>query len=117
MPKIDQRAVAVNAAGIADAFRLLQIVDHDGESRVDEIARSHEGWVVVMERIAEAGEIMERYRVQRGAMATWGGELAHSYDIWDAIAQSLWASIESVPLATLVRRAIEHANAVEAESP
>jgi hypothetical protein len=115
MPKINQHAIAVNAAGIADAFRIAQIADHDGESRIEEIARSHEGWVVVMERIAEAGEIMERYRVQRGATATWGGELPHSYDIWDAIAQSLWTGIESAPLVTLVRQAIEQAAIVEAE--
>lgn len=115
MPKIDARAIAVNAAGIADAFRVVQMSDHDGERRAEGIARSHEGWIVVMESIAEAGEVMERCRVQRGTAATWGGELPHSYDVWDAIAQSLWTSIESVPIGTLVRRAVERVAAAEAE--
>ena len=113
MLKIDPRAAAVNAAGIADALRTMQLADHDGANRMEDITRAHEGWVGVMLQVAEAGEIMERFRVTRGAKSTWGGELPYFYDVWDAIAQALWDQLGSMPLDALVRQAIEQAIGVQ----
>ena len=106
MPNIDPKAVAVNAAGIADAFRLSQIEDHDGANRLEDLTQSHEGWVGVVVQISEAAEIMERYRVSQGPNASWGGELPYLYEVWDSIARTLWEYLDSDELDALVRRAI-----------
>jgi len=114
MSKIDPAAFAVNAAGIADAFRVLQRSELNGEARLEELTRAHEGWCGVMLRIAEAGKIMERFRTKYGIAATWGGELPYLYDVWDAIARALWADLGAVPLDALVEGAIEEVVSVEA---
>jgi hypothetical protein len=114
MPKIDPAAFAVNAAGIADAFRVLQIADQNGEARIEELTRVHEGWCGVVLRIAEAGEIMERFRAKHGTSATWGGDLPYLYDVWDAVAQALWANLGATQLGALVEEAIEQVASVEA---
>ena len=114
MPKIDPAAVAVNAAGIADAFRALQIADQSGEARLEELTRAHEGWCGVVLRIAEAGEIMEDFRTKHGVTATWGGDLPYLYEVWDAIAQALWEQLGMVPLDVVVQRAIEQVESVNA---
>jgi len=114
MPKIDPAAFAVNAAGIADAFRGLQIAEQNGEARLEELTRAHEGWCGVVLRIAEAGEVMELFRAKYGIAATWGGELPYLYGVWDAIARALWADLGAVPLDALVEKAIEEVVSIEA---
>jgi hypothetical protein len=109
MPKIDPNAVAVNAAGIADAFHVLQAADDNGAARLEELTLAHEGWCGVMLQIAEAGEIMERYRHSQGVTATWGGDLPSLYSVWDAIARVIWERLGIEPLDGLVRSAIEQA--------
>jgi hypothetical protein len=114
MPKMDAAAIAVNAGGIADAFRVLQAAHENGEARLEELTREHEGWCGVVLRIAEAGEIMERFRAKHGDSATWGGELPYVYEVWDAIAQGLWDRLGEEPLDMVVRRSIERAMSVNA---
>lgn len=114
MPKIDPAAVAVNAAGIADAFRVLQVSDENGDARLEELTREYEGWCGVVLRIAEAGEIMEGFRAKHGVTATWGGDLPYLYEVWDAIAQALWEQLGMVPLDVIVQRAIEQVVSVNA---
>ncbi len=114
MPKIDHSAVALNAAGIADAFRALQRDDQLDENRMELIRREREGSVGVLMQIAEAGELMERYRANQGPNATWGGDLPYLYDVWDLIAWRMWDRQRAVPLNTLVERAVEEAVNAEA---
>ncbi len=114
MSKMDTTAVAVNAAGIADALRVLQAARENGEARFEELTRAHEGWCGVMLCMAEAGEIMERFRAKHGDSATWGGELPYLYEVWDAIAQGLWDRLGEEPLDVVVHRSIERAMSVNA---
>lgn len=107
MPRIDTTAVAVNAAGIADAFRTIQQTVAPGEARMEELVKAFEGWIGVVQQLAEAGELMERFRATRGATATWGGELPYIYDAWESIALALWVDLGKVSLDVLVDRAIE----------
>lgn len=114
MPMTDAAAVAVNAAGIADALRGLQAAHGNGDARREELTRAHEGWCGVMLHIAEAGEIMERFRAKRGTSATWGGDLPYLYEVWDAIAHGLWNHLGAEPLDVLVQQSIEGARGVDA---
>jgi hypothetical protein len=114
MSKMDTATVAVNAAGIADAFRVLQAAHENGEARLGELTRAHEGWCGVMLQIAEAGEIMERCRAKHGPSATWGGDLPYLYEVWDAIAQGLRDHLGEDPLDVVVHRSIERAMSVNA---
>lgn len=114
MPTIDAAAIAVNAAGIADAFRVLQVADEEGEAHLEELTRAHEGWCGVVLRIAEAGEMMERFRATHGGSATWGGELPFLYQVWDAIAQGLWDHLGAEPVDAIVDRSIEQAMSADA---
>lgn len=112
MPKPDHTACAINAAGIADAFRVLADSESNGGARLDKLTRAHEGWCGVMLRIAEAGEIMERFRAKHGNSATWGGDLPYLYEVWDAIAQGIWENLAAEPLEAIVQHAIERAVSV-----
>lgn len=107
MPKIDSAAVAVNAAGIAEAFGCVQSGATADRDRFDALTEEYEGWVGVMMQIAEAGEIMERFRVKHGTTATWGGDLPHLYDVWDSIAEAMWTKLGKEPLGRLVESAME----------
>lgn len=109
MLMMDPAAAAVNAAGIADALRVLQAAHENGEARLEELTRTHEGWCGVMLSIAEAGEIMESFRVKQGVSATWGGDLPYLYEVWDAIAQGLWDHLGKEPSDAIVLRSIEQA--------
>jgi hypothetical protein len=100
-------SVAINASGIADAFRLCQISDPDGAARVEWLTDHFEGWIGVMMRIAEAGEAMERFRTNLGAAARWGCELPDLYEVWDAIAQGLWDKLGATPVEQIVGHAID----------
>lgn len=115
MSKMDTTAVAVNAAGIADAVRVIQAAHENGEARLEELTRAHEGWCGVMLQIAEAGKIMERFRAKHGDSAKWGGELPYVYEVWDAIAHELYERLGTEPLDSLVHRAIDKAVTVAAE--
>jgi hypothetical protein len=112
MLMMDTTAVAVNAAGIADALRVLQTARENGEARLEELTRAHEGWCGVMLRIAEAGEIMERFRANHGDAAKWGGKLPYLYEVWDSIAQGLWEHLGAEPLDVVVHRSIKRAMSV-----
>lgn len=104
--QLDPRMVALSAAGIADAFRLLQAADSDGSSRIDQLVRRYGRWQAVLERIAQAAEVMERVRAESGRNAQWGRELPPINDVWWAIAEALWHGMEQPNLARLVRSAI-----------
>jgi hypothetical protein len=115
MPKIDPAAVAVNAAGIAEAFGSVQSSSKADRDRFDALSEEYEGWLGVITQIAEAGEIMERFRVKHGATATWGGDLPYLYDVWDSIAEAMWTKLGKEPLEQLVDFAIERVVNVGAE--
>ncbi|MBK8915912.1 MAG: hypothetical protein IPM64_15185 [Phycisphaerales bacterium] len=114
MPKIDPAAVAVNAAGIADALRCVQSDSAEDDARFEALTEEYGGWIGVLVQVVEAGEVMERYRVKRGWGAKWGGDLPYVYDVWDAIAETLWVRLGEGPLDELVQSAIEQAVNVEA---
>jgi hypothetical protein len=114
MPTLDAAATAVNAAGIADAFRVRHAADVNGEARLEELTRVHEGWCGVMVRIAESGEIMERFRVKHRIAVTWGGDLPYLYEVWDAIAQGLWEHLGAEQVDAIVHRSIEQAMSLDA---
>ena len=114
--ELDPKMVALNAAGIADAFRLMQSADPDGSSRVEQLARDYGGWRVVLERIVRAGEVMERVRAESGSRAQWGRELPPIDDAWRAIAEALLHQMEQRGLARLVRAAIADVHAGVYES-
>ena len=106
MSKIEHAAVAVHAAGIADSFVHVKSDDAETITQFEFITEECGGHVGIMLQIAEAAEIMELFRVRQGAAATWGGELPYLYDVWDAIAQALWARLGKEPLKQLVDSAI-----------
>jgi hypothetical protein len=114
MPKIDPAAVAVNAAGIAEAVGSVQSDTATDKARFEALTEEYEGWVGVIMQIAEAGEIMERFRVKHGTTATWGGDLPHLYDVWNSVAEAIWTKLGKEPLEQLVESAIEEASNVEA---
>lgn len=104
--EVDPKMVALNAAGIADRFRLLQADDSDGSSRVEQLARDYGEWHLVLKRIVRAAEVMERVRAEFGREARWGRELPPIDDVWGAVAEALWHQMEQRNLAKLVRAAI-----------
>lgn len=112
MPNIDPAAVAVNAAGIADALRACQLADSNGTVRLQWLTDHFESWVGVMMQVGEAAEMMEELRTEQGANATWGGELPYLYDVWDAIAKGLWADLGSQPVNVIVHRSIAVASGI-----
>lgn len=107
MLKIDSAAVAVNAAGIAEAFRSAQVAAMVGNDRFQDLTEEYEGWVGVTRQIAEAGSLMEQFRVTHGITATWGGDLPYLYDVWDSIAAEMWTKLGDEPLQQLVESAID----------
>lgn len=107
MPAIDPAAIAVNAAGIADALRVCQLADSDGAARMEWLADHFGGWVGVMVQVAEAGEAVERFRREHGATTLWGNALPPLYEVWDAVAQRLWEHLGAEPLDAIVHRSIE----------
>lgn len=111
----DQNAIAINAAGIADAFRVLQVCDEDGANRLGDLSQIHEGWIGVIGAIADAALVMETYRVGRGPTASWGGELPYLYDAWDSIAKRLWDGLGSSTVEELALEGIFDACSVEEE--
>jgi len=113
MPRIDHAAVAVNAAGIADAMWCLRSEGTVVDSRFDALVEQCDGWVGALAQVAEAGKLMERFRAMHGARATWGGELPAIYEVWDAVAQALWKRLGTEPLDTIVRRAIDEVMSVQ----
>ena len=114
MPKFDPTAVAVNAAGIAEAIGPAQADTTTDQARYDALTEEYGGWVGVVMQIVEAGEIMERFRVKRGRTASWGGDLPYLYDVWDSIAKAMWMKLGKEPLDQLVESAIERVVNVQA---
>lgn len=100
------RACAINAAGIADRFRAAQCADHDGDNRMRDISMFANGWLGIAKKLGEAGEIMERLRLERGPDAKWGGELPHSYDVWHGIGLILWHNFENSDIEGMARLAV-----------
>ncbi|MCK6475448.1 MAG: hypothetical protein L6Q35_01305 [Phycisphaerales bacterium] len=113
MPKFDCAAVAVNAAGIADAFACVQLDATMRAARFECVAVKYGGHVGIMQQLAEAAAVMERFRANRGVSATWGGELPHLYEVWDSIAEVMWTRLGTEPLDQLVESAIQIAMSVE----
>lgn len=114
MPKIDHAAIAINAAGIADALAFLASEDVEAAARFERVAGEYGGHVGVMQQAAEAAGYMEQFRVKHGATAKWGGELPYLYDVWDAIAQMIWLKLDKKPLDHLVESAIRSVMGTEA---
>jgi len=106
MTTLDPAALPINAAGIADAFRRCQFSDDDGAARSDDLSAQYNGWIGVVEEIAYAAEMMERFRIRHGTNAAWGAELPYIYDVWDAIAQALWDHLGNQPVDVIVETAI-----------
>jgi len=103
------RSCAVNAAGIADQFRFRQLADEDGDNRLRDITDFANGWLGVADKLGEAGELMERIRLEHGPGANWGSTLPHVYDVWHAVSLILWHNFESPDLDRLIRLAVAHA--------
>lgn len=107
MPQSDPAAMAINAAGIADALAcLVQENKEEAAIRFSCVIAECDGHIGLMQQVMEAGNLMERFRVGRGAFAKWGGELPYLYDVWDAIAHAIWLELDTVPLAQIVESAI-----------
>lgn len=99
MPKIDPAAIAINAAGIADALARAEHHNAEAVARFERVTAEYGGHIGVMQQVVEAAKYMERFRVRHGTCATWGGELPYLYDVWDAIARALWLTLDEEPLA------------------
>lgn len=113
MKRTDPRAIATNAAGIADAFRNCQIADHDGSARWDDLNEHFGGWIGLVNQIVLAGTAMEQHRVQIDSSAKWGCELPYIYEVWDEIADLLWNELPVNNLSRLVARAVTQAERLE----
>lgn len=109
----DLKAIAVNAAGIADALRLCQIQDPDGAARWDDLSDQFQGWIGLVGEFVLAAEAMEQHRASLGKNTKWGGELPYIYDVWDAIAELLWNELPVENMAGVVARAVEEAKCGE----
>lgn len=109
MRQVDGYAVAVNAAGLADALRLCQSNDSDGDNRLACLSETFGGWTGVVHEIARAAEYMEAYRSLRGPRAAWGGELPFIYDAWDAVGRALWEHLGTSEVQGIVARGIAQA--------
>ncbi|MDX2119326.1 MAG: hypothetical protein SFY96_14205 [Planctomycetota bacterium] len=109
MSPLDLASVAVNAAGITDEFCIHRLADDGGEARLEWLTLHFDGWCGLVVQVAHAGELMERFRQTRGVKATWGGELPHLYDVWDAIAAGLWDHLGSKPIDAIVDGAFHEA--------
>jgi hypothetical protein len=112
--KIDYAAIAINAAGIADALSCLEPEDAEAVARFERVTAKYGGHVGVMQQIADASDFMERFRVRHGASAKWGGELPYLYDVWDAIAHTIWLELDKKPLNHMVESAIRSVMGTEA---
>lgn len=109
MTVLNQSAHAINAAGISDSMQAIgSNVDRD-RTGVSPLIERFDGTIGIVMQIADAGALMEEYRVRLGASATWGCELPYIYDAWDAIASEMWARLGQEPLQQIVIRAIESA--------
>lgn len=73
MNNADPRAVATNAAGIADAFRVSHTEDDGGAARWEDLSDEFDGWIGIVEQIVLAAEAMEHHRQSFGETAAWGG--------------------------------------------
>lgn len=106
--QVDAFAIAMNAAGIADAFRFLRVTDSDGDNRYHSIADECGGFVGVAEGIAHSAVVMDRFRLKVGESSDWGKDLPHLYIAWGAIAEALWNHWESGPPELVTERALIH---------
>jgi len=104
----DSHEIAINAAGIADAFRVARSADHDGESRFQSIADAAGGFIGIAEAFSYAGATMERFRIKVGDESDWGDDLPHVYLAWGAIAFALWLHWEDGPPELVAERALIH---------
>ncbi len=107
MNDVDTGAIAVNAAGIADSMRGIACEGIVSDDRLSILSEQFSGSIGIMLQVAEAGAVMERFRVRQGPGATWGGELPYIYDVWDAIASAMWLHMEEESLEDIVLKAIE----------
>src|SRR5437660_477461 len=89
MTREEARTIALDAAGIMDAFRLAQVEDHDGCNRYEEISDDFGGFIGIADEIVSAAEAMDDFRRVVRADAKWGEELSHQYEAWDAAARGL----------------------------
>ncbi len=94
MPPNLHHVIALHAAGIADAVRLAQCVDHDGDSQYAALQNHLGGAIGIMNGIVAAAHAMEAVRLQIGEHVDWGDELPHVYLAWGAVAQGLWADMD-----------------------
>jgi hypothetical protein len=104
------QASAMHAAGIVDQFRLMQLADDDGDSRLRDIMDLAGGWIGVASRLGEVGVFVESIRAEHGEDAAWGGALPHVYDVWQHIAEVLWQEYESSDTERIVRLAVGRAS-------
>lgn len=109
MSPLDLASVAVNAAGIADAFCIHRLTDGGGGTRLEWLTLHFDGWCGVLVQVAHAGEFMEQFRQTRGVKTAWGGELSHLYNFRDAIAAGLWHHLGSKPIHPIVDGAFQEA--------
>jgi hypothetical protein len=113
MRKLDPRAVAVNAAGIADALACLRARDIGLAIGSATLTKECAGHIELMLQIVEAAEIMEQFRISRGSGAAWGGELPYLYEVWDAIADAMTARHEMMSFEASITVAIKAVTSVD----
>lgn len=106
MQTTDHAAIAAYAAGIASALACVRSCDAEEVARFERVVEEHSGHVGIMQEVAKAACVMERFRRRFDETARWGGELPHLYDVWDAIATAMWLRLGSEPLGELVEAAI-----------
>ncbi len=108
--------VAINASGITDSIRSIEIKGEASTARIIHLSDAFDGAIGIMAQIADAGAVMEKYRDQRGPTVKWGGELPCIYDVWDAIARALLERLGEEPVGRIVLDAIESAVIADTQS-
>lgn len=106
IPKSDLNEHAVYAAGIADSLACIDRTEPEAASRFNLIVQEFGGSVAIMEQIAEAAVTMERFRSHCGSSSTWGGDLPYLYDVWDAIARTIYTQLGTDTLENLINTTI-----------
>lgn len=96
-------AIAMNAAGISDAFARARTGDHDGSDRYVDLANHFSGWIGIAQVLAEAAIEMEVVRVRVGEGADWGDGLPFWYDAWEAVGRALWDELPTRSAAVITR--------------
>lgn len=96
-------AIAMNAAGISDAFGRAKLYDDGGGDCYVDLANHFGGWIGIAQVIAEAAIEMEVVKVRVGEGADWGAGLPFLYDAWEAVGRALWNELPTRSASAITR--------------